>query len=539
MELRKDLGSISVQQYEIPGYAPLSGKNHNSNINEKSHQKLVKRYRSRLTLNKSQEPCDKISATLSKSPSALSRYNFVTTISNPAYVIAPVAKRKREFTNLETWKFVNDRHKNISLKNHHKIRIKNIDSHMEQYLEKQKKLMRKRESETLRLASTQDDEEKPDSSQLLEKLKKEVILDRQIRRYSKADSFNLPTLKLSSVRKFNIESKMSVSPKLRNVKNVSPKLKVKMKRDLNEKGRLVNSKIDQSFKFQDKIRERVRKNLSEIKIKDQNKRTSSIVAPTRKYDQFGSISSELSDTNISLPDEMHQPIIKPLKMDAALEISIPSKANTKSNFQLLKTNPERSRSFIGVRKDGSSNRFSENGEMYQVSPNIHILQSPLMTKSKRKENVEDISEEYSDSFSSEDECKMAKIKAKERFDFGNRTAVKDASIDVNTLDQMERLIITPKELYRNSYKRTKEEKKEIQNLLDSLPSLRSKQDKNTIAVVENNEEFQKFLTKRKISIERMARRVEELSKVKGCKEQIIEYVESKHRMRRLINKMNT
>lgn len=36
----------------------------------------------------------------------MSRYNFITTISNPAYIITPVAKRLAEFTNLQAWKFL-------------------------------------------------------------------------------------------------------------------------------------------------------------------------------------------------------------------------------------------------------------------------------------------------------------------------------------------------------------------------------------------------------------------------------------------------
>lgn len=57
----------------------------------------------------------------------------------------------------------------------------------------------------------------------------------------------------------------------------------------------------------------------------------------------------------------------------------------------------------------------------------------------------DISEEYSDTYSSENECKMAKIKAKEQFDFGNNSCIVEAHMD---LDQLERLVITPKERQR-------------------------------------------------------------------------------------------
>ena len=55
---------------------------------------------------------------------------------------------------------------------------------------------------------------------------------------------------------------------------------------------------------------------------------------------------------------------------------------------------------------------------------------------------------------------------------------------------------------------------------------------------ENNLEFQKYINNQKNSFERMAKRVEELSKIKGTKNKIVEYVESKHRMRRLINQIN-
>ena len=44
---------------------------------------------------------------------------------------------------------------------------------------------------------------------------------------------------------------------------------------------------------------------------------------------------------------------------------------------------------------------------------------------------------------------MEKIKAKERFDFGNRVNVTEANIDIKTLEKMDRLVITPKEIFRN------------------------------------------------------------------------------------------
>jgi hypothetical protein len=56
-----------------------------------------------------------------------------------------------------------------------------------------------------------------------------------------------------------------------------------------------------------------------------------------------------------------------------------------------------------------------------------------------------ISEEYSEDISSENECKMDKIKAKEQFNFGTGSKIKIANID---LDKLDRLIITPKEKYR-------------------------------------------------------------------------------------------
>lgn len=68
-----------------------------------------------------------------------------------------------------------------------------------------------------------------------------------------------------------------------------------------------------------------------------------------------------------------------------------------------------------------------------------------------------------------------------------------------------------------------------------LPSLRQKEDKRLLGVIAHNDEFQKFYAKQKKSFERLAKRVEELSKVKGCKDRIVGYVESKHRIRKLIN----
>ena len=73
---------------------------------------------------------------------------------------------------------------------------------------------------------------------------------------------------------------------------------------------------------------------------------------------------------------------------------------------------------------------------------------------------------------------------------------------------------------------------------DNLPTLRVKENKRIKKVYENNLEFQKYINNQKNSFERMAKRVEELSKIKGTKNKIVEYVESKHRMRRLINQIN-
>ena len=126
-----------------------------------SQSKLKKRYKSRLTLNKSTEPCQKLVGAISKSPSASNQYNFVSTTSNPAYIIASVGKRKAEFTNLETWKFLKEKKPVGTQRENLNYRIKKIDKHVNEFLEKQMSKRRKIENDALIMASTHDGEGEP------------------------------------------------------------------------------------------------------------------------------------------------------------------------------------------------------------------------------------------------------------------------------------------------------------------------------------------------------------------------------------------
>jgi hypothetical protein len=103
----------------------------------KNSKSLAKQKQSLLALSKTTEPCDRMLAhgssnILNKSPSAQSRYQFVTTISNPAYVLAPVAKRQAEFTNLQAWKFFKEKQLKPTQRDHFTNRLRSIDNYVDQ-----------------------------------------------------------------------------------------------------------------------------------------------------------------------------------------------------------------------------------------------------------------------------------------------------------------------------------------------------------------------------------------------------------------------
>ena len=66
----------------------------------------------------------------------IAKYKFVTTLSNPAYLVVPISRRISEFTNLQAWKFFKDKNIGVSQRDHFTNRIRSIENHISQTVSK-------------------------------------------------------------------------------------------------------------------------------------------------------------------------------------------------------------------------------------------------------------------------------------------------------------------------------------------------------------------------------------------------------------------
>lgn len=106
-------------------------------------------------------------------------------------------------------------------------------------------------------------------------MEKQHSLERSfnVHQHSKKSSFVLPNLNLHATKRLSITKKFPKTTKARKSKIFQETAKMKKEGDLDDPGKKVNKAIERSFKFQDKIKERVRNNLSVLKAREDDKKS--------------------------------------------------------------------------------------------------------------------------------------------------------------------------------------------------------------------------------------------------------------------------
>lgn len=242
----------------------------------------------------------------------------------------------------------------------------------------------------------------------------------------------LPKLNPHTTRRLTITKRLSMA------KNQNTILKrVKKEEDLDNFGKKVNFAIDKNFKMQDKIKERVRLNLSVMNAK---KKDNILNLSLPRKGSVDASSIDLSATNRSIAQLHLLDSLRARRVPEKLKIAIPKYVKDSNKAEGDTVRYPRSKSLLGTQKLSASIHSQRKESFKETSP-THKAESPLSMlklfsikkKSKRKS---EISEDYSDDYESEVEQKNGKMNANK-----NVHLIHDSNIN---LANLERLVITPK-----------------------------------------------------------------------------------------------